>query len=73
LLLGSERAAAGVSSELLTVREAAELVRVRPVTIYKLCSAGTLVHSRVSNAIRISRAALDTLLRSRARGPTPGC
>lgn len=38
---------------LLTVREVAERLRVRPVTVYKLCATGTLRHLRVSNAIRI--------------------
>jgi len=38
---------------LLTVREAAELLRVRPVTVYRLCARGALPHPRVSNAIRI--------------------
>jgi excisionase family DNA binding protein len=47
---------------LLTVREAAELLRVRPVTVYRLCARGALPHSRVSNAIRIHAQDLDRLL-----------
>ncbi len=47
---------------LLTVREAAELLRVRPVTVYRLCARGALPHSRVSNAIRIRTEDLERLL-----------
>ncbi len=47
---------------LLTVREAAELLRVRPVTVYRLCARGALLHSRVSNAIRIRADDLERLL-----------
>ena len=49
---------------LLTVREVAERLQVRPVTIYKLCSVGTLPHVRVSNAIRIPLLAVDTFIQS---------
>jgi DNA binding domain, excisionase family len=38
---------------LLTVREVAERLRVRPVTVYRLCERGELAHVRVSNAIRV--------------------
>ena len=38
---------------LLTVREVAQRLRVRPVTVYRLCERGELVHFRVSNAIRL--------------------
>ncbi len=47
---------------LVTVREAAELLRVRPVTVYRLCARGALPHARVSNAIRIHREDLERLL-----------
>jgi excisionase family DNA binding protein len=47
---------------LLTVREAAELLRVRPVTVYRLCARGALPHCRVSNAIRIRTEDLERLL-----------
>jgi excisionase family DNA binding protein len=37
----------------MTVHEAAERLRVRPVTVYRLCARGALPHLRVSNAIRL--------------------
>jgi excisionase family DNA binding protein len=43
---------------LLSVREAASLLGVCTSTVYKLCAEGKLRHVRVSNAIRISEAAL---------------
>jgi excisionase family DNA binding protein len=43
---------------LLSVREAAGLLGVCTSTVYKLCAEGKLRHVRVSNAIRISEAAL---------------
>jgi len=64
LLLGSGGGVLETSGGLLTVREAADLLRLRPVTIYRLCAEGMLAHVRVSNAIRISLAALDALIRS---------
>jgi excisionase family DNA binding protein len=39
--------------QLLTVREVAQLLRVCPATVYKICAAGELVHVRISNAIRV--------------------
>ena len=38
---------------LLTVREVAQRLRVRPVTVYRLCERGKLPHLRVSNAMRV--------------------
>jgi excisionase family DNA binding protein len=38
---------------LLTVREAATLLRVSTATIYRLCERGDLRHMRVSNSIRV--------------------
>jgi excisionase family DNA binding protein len=43
---------------LLSVREAASLLGVCTSTVYKLCAEGKLRHVRISNAIRISEAAL---------------
>ena len=45
-------------TRLLSVRETASLLRVSTSTVYKLCAEGRLQHVRVSNAIRISEAAL---------------
>ncbi|MGO8970529.1 MAG: helix-turn-helix domain-containing protein [Myxococcaceae bacterium] len=47
---------------LLTVREAAVRLRVNPVTVYRLCAAGKLRHSRVSNAVRIAPADVESFL-----------
>jgi excisionase family DNA binding protein len=66
LLLGNE---ATTRLDLLTVHEAAELLRVRPVTIYKLCSIGRLPHLRISNAIRISRIDLERMLQGTTSDP----
>jgi excisionase family DNA binding protein len=46
---------------LLTVREAARLLRVSTATVYKLCARGELAHVRVLNVIRIPSGAVGTL------------
>lgn len=56
---------------LLTVREVARRLRVRPVTVYRLCERGELAHIRVSNAIRIRLEDLDQYV-ARRRGPDAG-
>ena len=43
----------------LTVADVAARLAVSRATVYKLCAAEKLPHSRVSNAIRIDRNALD--------------
>jgi excisionase family DNA binding protein len=60
---------------LLTVREAARLLRVSTATVYKLCARGELAHVRVLNVIRIPERVLGLMARrprapasSRARG-----
>ena len=71
MLLGSAPtvAAALVDAErLLTVREVAAALRIRPVTVYKLCATGELPHLRISNAIRILPKDLSALLRSAEQG-----
>jgi len=52
------------TASLVTVREAAATLRVRPVTIYRLCAQGKLRHIRVSNAVRIGWADIEALLRT---------
>ena len=54
---------------LLTVREAARLLRVSTATVYKLCARGELGHVRVLNALRIPERGLDSL-RSVGRRPS---
>jgi len=53
---------------LLTVREAARLLRVSTATVYKLCARGELGHVRVLNALRIPERGLDSL---RSAGQRP--
>jgi len=47
---------------LLTVREVAEALRVKPVTVHRLVERGELPHTRVSNAIRVRREDLEAFL-----------
>jgi len=55
---------------LLSVREVAERLKVARSTVYKICGEGKLPHARVSNAIRVSKAALaDYLQHSVCRTP----
>jgi excisionase family DNA binding protein len=49
---------------LLTVREAAAILRVCRATVYRICERGELAHVRVSNSIRITAEALAALLHS---------
>lgn len=46
-------------SQLLTVREVSQRLKVSTATTYKLVDRGELAHVRVSNSIRISEAALS--------------
>jgi excisionase family DNA binding protein len=58
----------GEARRLMTVHEAAELLRVRPVTVYRLCARGTLPHLRVSNAIRLRIEDLEDFVHGDGRG-----
>ncbi len=50
---------------LLTVREAAERLRVSPATVYKLCEAGKLAHVRLgTHAIWIAAGDLAAYVES---------
>ena len=46
---------------LLTVKEAAEVLRVCTATVYGLCKGGKLRHVRIGNSIRIPEAELGRL------------
>ncbi|MCM2334316.1 MAG: helix-turn-helix domain-containing protein [Anaeromyxobacteraceae bacterium] len=46
---------------MLTVREAARLLRVSTATVYNLCTRGKLGHVRVLNIIRVPAGAITTL------------
>ena len=52
---------------LLSVREVAAVLGVSTATVYVLIERGEIVHVRVSNAIRVSAAALATFAK-RSRG-----
>lgn len=45
--------------ELLTVAEVAKVLKVSTATVYALVDRGDVAHVRVSNAIRVTRAALE--------------
>ena len=51
----------------LTVREVAQRLRVRPVTVYRLCERRDLPHVRVSNAIRVRVEDVEDFVRRRGR------
>ena len=55
---------------LLTVREVARRLGVRPVTVYRLCDRGELAHVRVSYAIRVRPEDLDAYLHASSKGGT---
>ncbi len=52
---------------LLTVREAAEHLRVSTATVYALCERSELRHVRVSNAIRVRVEDLEDFIRRGGR------
>ncbi len=52
---------------LLTVKEVAARLGVCRATAYRLCERGEIAHLRVSNAIRVSREALDSFLASKGQ------
>ncbi len=56
-----------VEDSCLTVAEAGALLKVSTATVYKLVASGAIGHFRVSNSIRVTRAALDRFARAMAR------
>ncbi len=56
----------GKALDLLTISETADLLRVSTKTIYRLVDRRALAFSRVSGALRFSRADIEALL-SRGR------
>ncbi len=61
-LLRDSRFGSGVpAGPLLTVREAARVLRVSTATVYKLCARGELAHVRALNIIRIPQGAVGRL------------
>ena len=59
---------AGGAGRLLTVRNVADRLGVCAATVYKLCDRGELPHVRVSNAIRVAPADLETFLSRSKKG-----
>jgi excisionase family DNA binding protein len=63
----------GPDERLLSVRQVAERLSVSRATVYSLVSIGALPHLRVSNAIRVRDASLESYLLAGAakahRGP----
>jgi len=73
LLDGTPGVLAGGSELLdrfLTVREVAQELRVCTATVYALCERRELAHVRVSNAIRVPRAALAAYVRRSSTNST---
>ena len=50
--------------DLLTVKEAAAFLKLSPDTIYRATKAGTLPHVRIGRSIRLSREALEDVLKN---------
>jgi excisionase family DNA binding protein len=59
--------------DLLTLSEAAELLRVSRATAYRLVSAGELPALRVGHGLRIDRAELHEYLYGTPRPEDPEC
>ena len=60
--------------DLLTVKEAAQLLRLSPAAVYALCACGALAHYRLGvrrSSIRIARGALATYLDTCHSGENP--
>jgi excisionase family DNA binding protein len=58
--------------EFWTVREAAALMRVSKMSVYRLVHTGTLDHKRIGRAIRIPDQAISTYLNIPPGTPKPG-
>ena len=50
--------------DLLTVKEAAELLKLTPMTVYRAVEEGRLQHLRFGRTIRIPREALNSFLKT---------
>jgi len=57
----------GSKGHLLSVRGVATCLGVSSATVYKLCAQGSMVHVRVSNAIRVAPGELDQFIAAQRR------
>ena len=58
-------------SDLLTVKEVANLLRVNPMTVYRAVESGVLPHVRFGRTIRVDRDALDAYVQLPKTAQTP--
>ncbi len=65
------RSLRGGAEDLLAVRDVARRLAVAPATVYRLCDRGELPHVRVSNAIRVAPADLESYLAAHRSGGRP--
>ena len=56
---------------LLTVKETAAFLKLSVSGVYHLCETEQLEHYRIGSLIRISRAAIEQLIRNARRAPKP--
>ena len=56
-------------TDVMTVTEVAEYLRVNPQTVYRKAKAGELPAVRIGRAIRFRKAELDDWLKTMSAGP----
>ncbi len=54
---------------LLTVKEVAEILRVDPMTVYRMCWSDELENIKVGRQRRITRRSLDKIFQQREQKP----
>ena len=65
-------AAAAPDDDVLTIAEAARLLKVAPNTLYLACGKGKVPHRRIGRSIRLSRAGLMRWLERWSLDPQEG-
>ena len=58
-------------SDVMTVTEVAEYLRVNPQTVYRKAKAGELPAVRIGRAIRFRKAELEEWMKTGSVGPRP--
>jgi len=56
-----------MQEEILTIKEVAKILRVKPVTIYKLCNEGKLPAFKLASFWRIKRSILTQWIQSQSK------